>query len=78
MVNIRRTVIESTSKRPDDGTPPPQKMSKLTITEPEEPQYEYHTTLKCYSCQEEIKNESEKVKKKGSLFWSTKAKMTFV
>ncbi|ORX60315.1 ubiquitin carboxyl-terminal hydrolase 14 [Hesseltinella vesiculosa] len=48
VVNIRR--VEK-SKR-DDGTPPPQKMTKLAIVpENYEPTYEYITKVRCYACQ---------------------------
>ncbi|KAI8096857.1 uncharacterized protein BX664DRAFT_292039 [Halteromyces radiatus] len=46
-VNIRRVIK---SKR-DEGTPPPQKMSKLAIVpEDTEPSYDYITKVRCYAC----------------------------
>ncbi|KAL1934665.1 hypothetical protein VTP01DRAFT_6847 [Rhizomucor pusillus] len=51
VVNIRRIPIDK-AKRPDDGTPPPQKISKLAIVpEDEEQKYEHVTKVKCYACQ---------------------------
>ncbi|KAI8139589.1 hypothetical protein BJV82DRAFT_626674 [Fennellomyces sp. T-0311] len=47
-VNIRRTVVD----KPDDGTPPPQKISKLAINpEDEEVQYDHSLKVRCYACQ---------------------------
>lgn len=49
-VNIRRITV-SQPKRTGDGTPPPQKISKIAIVmENEEPQYEYVTKIRCYAC----------------------------
>ncbi|KAI8070724.1 hypothetical protein BC940DRAFT_295408 [Gongronella butleri] len=46
-VNIRRVV----KPKREEGTPPPQKMSKLAILpENYEPTYEYITKVRCYAC----------------------------
>ncbi|CDH49949.1 ubiquitin carboxyl-terminal hydrolase 14 [Lichtheimia corymbifera JMRC:FSU:9682] len=48
VVNIRRIPID----KPDDGTPPPQKISKLAIVpEEQEQQYEHVLKVRCYACQ---------------------------
>ncbi|KAI9271509.1 hypothetical protein BDA99DRAFT_297871 [Phascolomyces articulosus] len=47
-LNIRRIVVD----KPDDGTPPPQKISKLAIVpEDEEVKYDYSLKIRCYACQ---------------------------
>ncbi|RUS19947.1 hypothetical protein BC937DRAFT_86662 [Endogone sp. FLAS-F59071] len=50
VLNIQRVALDK-PKRADDGTPPPQKISKLAIVpENEEEKYEHLTKVKCYAC----------------------------
>ncbi|GAA5811372.1 hypothetical protein MFLAVUS_004806 [Mucor flavus] len=63
-VNIRRLVVSQPKRVSADGTPPPQKISKIAIVmENEEPQYEYITKVRCYACNgaEEAKESSPKL-----------------
>ncbi|KAG2202020.1 hypothetical protein INT47_006212 [Mucor saturninus] len=63
-VNIRRLVVSQPKRVNDDGTPPPQKISKIAIVmENEEPQYEYVTKVRCYACNgsEESKESTPKL-----------------
>ncbi|CAO3642481.1 unnamed protein product [Cunninghamella blakesleeana] len=47
VVNIRRVI----KPKREEGTPPPQKMSKLAIVpEDNEPSYDYITKIRCYAC----------------------------
>ncbi|KAI7858439.1 hypothetical protein BDC45DRAFT_498365 [Circinella umbellata] len=47
-LNIRRYIVDKL----DDGTPPPQKISKLAIVpEDEEVKYDYSLKIRCYACQ---------------------------
>ncbi|KAI9321020.1 hypothetical protein BX666DRAFT_1851467 [Dichotomocladium elegans] len=69
VVNIRRVAIEKV-KRPDDGTPPPQKITKLAIVpEDQEPQYEHVLKVRCYACQGAVaaKDCTAEVKKISSI-----------
>ncbi|KAI9303229.1 hypothetical protein BJ944DRAFT_204701 [Cunninghamella echinulata] len=45
-VNIRRVI----KPKREEGSPPPQKISKLEILPEDEPNFEYITKIRCYAC----------------------------
>lgn len=70
-------MIFSLYQNNDDGTPPPQKITKIAIDmDKEEPKYEYVTKVRCYGCNgaEEAKESTPKVSPLSFLLWVQQTK----